>query len=113
MYISLLDVNPTIEEMNRLTNITEMNFYLDKLDNTDILTDDKLRNLFLKYFVNDYRDLPKQPQYKKLKNGILDSLTFKIFDQNNNMIKNTLGRNVLFHIMIVYTVSWKKIATIN
>lgn len=31
-----------------------MNFYLDKLDNMDILIDDQLSNFFLKYFVNDY-----------------------------------------------------------
>ena len=94
--------NPKIEKINRLANITEMNFYLDKLDNTEILVDDQLSNLFLKYFVDNYKGftnyLPKQPHYKKLKNGIIDSLTLQILDQNNNMISDSLGVNVLLHI---------------
>ena len=94
--------NPKIEKLNRLANITEMNFYLDKLDNTEILVDDQLSNLFLKYFVDDYKGftnyLPKQVHYKKLKNGIIDSLTLQILDQNNKMITTTLGTNVLLHI---------------
>ena len=76
--------NPKIEKLNRLANITEMNFYLDKLDNTDVLVNDQLSTLFLKYFVNDYGDftnyLPKQVHYKKLKNGTIDSLTLQILD---------------------------------
>ena len=97
-----LDKNTKIEKINRLANITEMNFYLDKLDNTEILVDDQFSNLFLKYFVDNYKGftnyLPKQPHYKKLKNGIIDSLTLQILDQNNNMISDSLGVNVLLHI---------------
>ena len=100
--ISPLDVNPKIEKINRLSNITEMNFYLDEIDNTDILIDEQLSSLILRYFVNDYTGstnyLPNNPNYKKLKRGTLDSLTLRVYDQKNKLITNSLGTNILFHI---------------
>ena len=41
---------------------------------------------------------PITPQYKKLKNGTITSLTLKITDQNNNMVTNGPGMTVVLHI---------------
>ena len=41
---------------------------------------------------------PKTPQYKRLKNGEIVSLTLKITDQNGNIITNGPGTTVVFHI---------------
>ena len=41
---------------------------------------------------------PHIPQYKKLKNGMITSLTLKITDQNNNIITNRPGMTVVLHI---------------
>ena len=40
---------------------------------------------------------PKTPQYKKLKNGKIVSLTLKITDQNNNIVTNGPGTTVVLH----------------
>ena len=41
---------------------------------------------------------PRTPQYKKLKNGMITSLTLKITDQNNNIITDGPGTTVVLHI---------------
>ena len=41
---------------------------------------------------------PVTPQYKKLKNGMITSLTLKITDQNGNIITDGPGTTVVFHI---------------
>ena len=41
---------------------------------------------------------PKTPQYKKLKNGEIVSLTLRITDQNNNIITDGPGTTVVLHI---------------
>ena len=41
---------------------------------------------------------PQTPQYKKLKNGEIVSLTLRITDQNNNVITDWPGTTVVLHI---------------
>ena len=41
---------------------------------------------------------PNTPQYKKLKNGVINSLTLKIMDQAGNIITNGPGSTVVLHI---------------
>ena len=41
---------------------------------------------------------PKPPEYKKLKNSEIVSLTLRITDQNNNVITDGPGTTVVLHI---------------
>ena len=41
---------------------------------------------------------PVTPQYKKLKNGMITSLTLQITDQAGNMITNGPGTTLVLHI---------------
>ena len=79
-----------------------MIFNLDKLDNTNNLEDGRPSNTLFTRYVSGSEDFthfePKAPQYKKLKNGEIVSLTPKIIDQNNNMITNGSGTTVVLHI---------------
>ena len=75
---------------------------LDELDNSNNLEDGKPSNTIFMYYVTgpEYstRFEPATPQYKKLKNGEIVSLTLKITDQNNNIITNEPGTTVVLHI---------------
>ena len=42
--------------------------------------------------------LRKTPQYKKLKNEKIVSLTLRVTDQNGNVITNGLGMTAVLHI---------------
>ena len=81
--IILKDLNndPRIIKMNKLAKITDMIFNLDKLGNTDNLKDGRPSNTLFMYYVSNSEDFmyfePKTPQYKKLKNGKIASLTLK------------------------------------
>ena len=75
---------------------------LDELDNSDNLEDGRPSNASFTYYVTgpEYSVCfePHTPQYKKLKNGEIVSLTLKIMDQNNNIIPDGPGTTVVFHI---------------
>ena len=43
---------------------------------------------------------PQSPQYKKLKNDAITSLTLKITDQNNDIITDGPEVTLVFHIKI-------------
>ena len=79
-----------------------MIFNLDELDNSDNLEDGRSSDTLFTCYVSGSEDFmrfePKVPQYKKLKNGEIVSLTLKITDQNNNMITNGPGTTVVLHI---------------
>ena len=79
-----------------------MIFNLDELDNTDNLEDEIPSNVLLTYHVTADEDftrfVPNVPQYKKLKNGELVSLTPRITDQNGNIITDGLQVTVVLHI---------------
>ena len=75
---------------------------LEELDNSDNLEDGKPSNALFTYYVTgpEYSTCfePCTPQYKKLKNGMITSLTLKITDQNDNIITNGPGTTVVFHV---------------
>ena len=100
--ISDLDNDPQIIKMNKLAKVTNMIFNLDELDNTDNLEDGRPSNTLFTYYMPGSEDFtrfePKTPQYKKLKNGMIVSLTLRITDQNNNIITNGPGTTVVLHI---------------
>ena len=79
-----------------------MIFNLDEIDNTDNLKDGRLSSTLFTYYVLESENFthfePTIPQYKKLKNGKIVSLTLKITDQDNNIINNGLGTTVVLHI---------------
>ena len=97
-----LSNDPRIIKMNKLAKITDMIFNLNELDNSDNLEDERPSNTLFTCYVSGSEDFthfkPKAPQYKKLKNGEIVSLTLKITDQNNNMITNGPGTTVVLHI---------------
>ena len=86
----------------KLAKVTDMIFNLNELDNSDNLEDGRPSNTLFTCYVSGSEDLmhfePKAPQYKKLKNGEIVSLTFKITDQNNNMMTDGPGTTVVLHI---------------
>ena len=88
--------------MNKIGGKNEINFYLSEIDNTQNLIDNHLSDLLLKYYITDWGGFlqyqPKNPEYKPLKNGLINSLSIKILDENNQLFKNDLGINILFHI---------------
>ena len=85
-----------------LKGITEMILNLNELDNTDNLEDGRPSNVLLTYHVTPDKDFtrfePNIPQYKKLKNGELVSLTLRITEQKNNVITDGPQVTVVLHI---------------
>ena len=75
---------------------------LDELNNSDNLEDGHPSNTLFTYHVTDDRNFmrfePHTPQYRKHKNGEFTSLTFRITDQNNNIITNGPQVTVVLHI---------------
>ena len=75
---------------------------LNELDNSDNLEDGRLSNTLFSYYVTgpEYSTcfLPNTLQYKKLKNGMINSLSLKITDQANNIITDGPGTTVVLHI---------------
>ena len=80
----------------------KMVFSLKELDNSNNLEDRKPSNTLFTYYVTgpEYSTCfePQTPQYKKLKNGEIISLSLKITDQNNNIITDGPGTTVILHI---------------
>ena len=91
-----------IIKMNKVAKITDMIFNFDELDNSNNLKDGRPSNTLFMCYVFGSDDFmcfePKPPQYEKLKNGEIVSLTLKIMAQNNNMITNGPGTTVVLHI---------------
>ena len=87
---------------NKLAKITDMIFNLNVHDNPNNLKDVRPSNTLFTYCVSGSEDFmhfeTKTPQYKKLKNGEIVSLTLRITDQNNNIITNGPGTTVVLHI---------------
>ena len=80
----------------------KMTISLNKLDNSDNLEDGSPSNTLFTYYVSspEYSTHfePVMPQYKKLKNVEIVSLTLKIVDQNGKVITNGSGTTVVLHI---------------
>ena len=86
----MLDSCNDIQRTNKLVNGTKITISLNKLNNSDNLEDGKPSNTLFTYFVTSLeyfmRFEPQSPQYKKLKNDIITSLTLAITDQNNDIV---------------------------
>ena len=93
---------PIVEKVNKIGNKNEINFYLSQIDNTKNFIDNQSSDLLLKYYITDWGGFlkyqPKNPVYKPLKNGLINSISLQILDQNNQLFENDLGINLLFHI---------------
>ena len=87
------------EELER---IMKMIISLNELDNSDNLEVGKPSNTLFTYFVTSserYTLFESQsPQYKKLKNDTITSLTLAITDQNNDIITDGAEVTVVLHI---------------
>ena len=79
-----------------------MVFSLDELDNSNNLEEGRPSNALFTYYVTgpeySMHFEPHIPQYKKLKNGTITSLTLKITDQTGSIITNGPGTTVVLHI---------------
>ena len=85
-----------------LDNGTKITISLNELDNSDNLEDGHPSNALFTYYVTapEYFACfePCNPQYRKLKNGTITSLTLKITDQAGNIITDGPGMTVVLHI---------------
>ena len=88
---------------NKLKGITVMILNLDELDNSDNPKNGRPSNELLTNHVTDDKDFtsfePQTPQYKKLKNYTITSLTLKITDQAGNIITDGRQVTVVLHIL--------------
>ena len=90
MKSQMLDSRNDIQRTNKLVNGTKITISLNKLNNFDNLKDGKPSNTVFTYFVTSPEYFmhfePQSPQYKKLKNDTITSLTLAITDQNIDII---------------------------
>ena len=98
----MLDSCNDVLRANKLEKVTKMVISLNELDNSDNLEDGTPSNILFTYYVTgpEYSTpfKPRTPQYKKLKNGTITSLTLKITDQDGNIMANGPGTTVVLHI---------------
>ena len=87
---------------NNLVNGTKITISLNELNNSDNLEDGKPSNTLFKYFVTSPEYFThfefQSPQYKKLKNDTITSLSLAITDQNNDIITDGTEVTVVLHI---------------
>ena len=98
----MLDSRNNIQRANKLVNGTKITISLNELDNSNNLKDGKTSNTLFTYFVTSteyfMRFKPQSPQYKKLKNDTITSLTLAITGQNNDIITDGLETTVVLTI---------------
>ena len=98
----MLDSCNDIQRTNKLVNGTKISISFNELDNSDNLEDGKPSNTLFTYYVTSSEHYmlfePQSPQYKKLKNGTIISLTLAITDQNNDIIIDGLETTVVLNI---------------
>ena len=97
----ILDSRNDILRTNKLEGITKMIIRLNELDNSDNLEDGRPSNVLFTYYVTSFERYtlfePQSPQYKKLKNDTITSLTLAITDQNNDIITDGPEVTVVLH----------------
>ena len=88
-----------------LRGITELSFELKELDTINNLIDGMPSNELMTYHVSNsshnidvMRFEPKRLRYKNLKKDSLNSLSLRITDQNNKVVKENLTATVILHI---------------
>ena len=98
----MLDSREDILRTNKLEKVMKMVISLNKLDNSNNLEDGRPSNTLFTYYVigPEYstRFEPHTPQYKKLKSGMINSLSLKITYQAGNIITNGPGTTVVLHL---------------
>ena len=98
----MLDSPNDIQRTNKLVNGTKITISLNELNNSDNLENGKPSNTLFTYFVTSPEYFtcfePQSPQYKKLKNDTIASLTLAITDQNNDIITDGPEVTVVLHI---------------
>ena len=87
---------------NKLEKVMKIVISLNELNNSDNLEDGRPSNTLFTYYLTgpeySMRFEPRTPQYKKLKSGIINSLSLKITNQAGNIITNGPGTTVVLHI---------------
>ena len=98
----MLDSHEDVQRTNKLEKVKKMAISLNKLNNSDNLKDGKPSNILFTYYVTspEYSMCfePVTPQYKKLKNSTITSLTLKTTDQAGNIITDGPEATVVLHI---------------
>ena len=100
---SQMDDCEDVLRTSMLDNGTKITISLNELDNSANLKDGLPSNALITYYVTAPKYFtcfePHIPQYKKLKNGMITSLTLKITDQAGNIITDGPGTTVVLHII--------------
>ena len=100
--MQMIDSREDVLRTNKLEKVKKMTISLNELDNSDNLKDGRPSNTLFTYYVTgpEYSTCfePRTPQYKKLKNGMINSLSLKITDQAGNIITDGPGTTVVLHI---------------
>ena len=100
--VQIIDSREEVLRTNKLEKVTKMVISLNEPDNSDNLEDGIPSNTLFMYYVTgpEYstRFKPRTPQYKKLKTGMINSLSLKITDQADNIITDGPGTTVVLHI---------------
>ena len=100
--VQMVDSREDVLRTNEFEKVTKIVISLNKLDNSDNLEDGLPSNTLFTYYVTglEYSTCfePVTPQYKKLKNGEIISLSLKITDQAGNIITDGPGTTVVLHI---------------
>ena len=98
----IMDSCNDVLRTNKLEKVIKMVISLEELNNSDNLEDGRPSNTLFTYYVTgpEYSTHfePVTPQYRKLKNGMITSLTLKITDQAGHIITNGPGTTVDLHI---------------
>ena len=98
----MLDSQEEVLRANKLDIVMKLTISLKELNNSNNLKDGKPSNTLFTYYVTspEYSTHfePVTPQYKKLKNGMITSLTLKITDQACKVMAVGLGTTVVLHV---------------
>ena len=99
---SRMDDRDDVLRTSKLYNGTKMTISLKELDNSNNLEDGRPSNTLFTYYVTGPEYFTRfelaMPQYKKLKNGTITSLTMKITDQAGNIITDGMETTVVLYI---------------
>ena len=135
-YVSLtgkLIIDPTISRfgpyMNKILGISNGNyidtllskkmfsFKINKLSTTDNVLNGKPCDVLYTGYLNkdiSFGDIiyfePKNIQYKKLVNGVIDQLKVSLIDRDGNEILSNFKISIVLHIVLLfltYNISWK------
>ena len=102
MRVQIMDSRNDVLRTNKLEKVMKLTISLNELDNSNNLEDGKPSNtLFMCYVTGPEYSMcfePVMPQYKKLKNSEIISLSLRITDQNNNIITNGPRMTVVLQI---------------